>query len=125
MLLIFKNELIYKIKHRDIGFTLLNAHYNNSQQITIFAPLKTLGRYMNKKVAFYTLGCKLNFSETSTIARGFEKEEFERVDFSEEADVYVINTCSVTENADKRFLPQWMGWIWCWVLRKSSKSPII
>src|SRR6056297_364733 len=58
---------------------------------------------MNKKVAFYTLGCKLNFSETSTIARGFEKEEFERVDFSEKADVYVINTCSVTENADKRF----------------------
>ena len=58
---------------------------------------------MNKKVAFYTLGCKLNFSETSTIARGFEKEEFERVDFSEAADVYVINTCSVTENADKRF----------------------
>ena len=58
---------------------------------------------MNKKVAFYTLGCKLNFSETSTIARGFEEEEFERVDFSEEADVYVINTCSVTENADKRF----------------------
>ncbi len=40
LLLIFKNELIYKIKHRDIGFTLLNAHYNNSQQITIFAPLK-------------------------------------------------------------------------------------
>lgn len=57
----------------------------------------------NKKVAFYTLGCKLNFSETSTIARDFEKENFERVDYSEKADVYVINTCSVTENADKRF----------------------
>ena len=57
----------------------------------------------NKKVAFYTLGCKLNFSETSTIARGFEGEGFERVDFSEKADIYVINTCSVTENADKRF----------------------
>ncbi|OAB78198.1 tRNA (N(6)-L-threonylcarbamoyladenosine(37)-C(2))-methylthiotransferase MtaB [Cochleicola gelatinilyticus] len=56
-----------------------------------------------KKVAFYTLGCKLNFSETSTIARDFEKENFQRVDFSESADVYVINTCSVTENADKRF----------------------
>ncbi len=56
-----------------------------------------------KKVAFYTLGCKLNFSETSTIARDFEKENFERVDFSESADIYVINTCSVTENADKRF----------------------
>jgi threonylcarbamoyladenosine tRNA methylthiotransferase MtaB len=56
-----------------------------------------------KKVAFYTLGCKLNFSETSTIARSFKDEGFARVDFSEEADIYVINTCSVTENADKRF----------------------
>ncbi|MDY2587752.1 tRNA (N(6)-L-threonylcarbamoyladenosine(37)-C(2))-methylthiotransferase MtaB [Winogradskyella aquimaris] len=56
-----------------------------------------------KKVAFYTLGCKLNFSETSTIARSFKDEGFNRVDFSEKADIYVINTCSVTENADKRF----------------------
>ena len=56
-----------------------------------------------KKVAFYTLGCKLNFSETSTIARGFEGEGFDRVDFLQWADIYVINTCSVTENADKRF----------------------
>lgn len=56
-----------------------------------------------KKVAFYTLGCKLNFSETSTIARDFQNEGFERVDFSDVADIYVINTCSVTENADKRF----------------------
>ncbi len=56
-----------------------------------------------KKVAFYTLGCKLNFSETSTIARSFTSEGFERVDFSDKADMYVINTCSVTENADKRF----------------------
>ena len=56
-----------------------------------------------KKVAFYTLGCKLNFSETSTIARSFKDEGFDRVDFSEKADIYVINTCSVTENADKRF----------------------
>jgi threonylcarbamoyladenosine tRNA methylthiotransferase MtaB len=56
-----------------------------------------------KKVAFYTLGCKLNFSETSTIARDFEKENFKRIDFDQKADIYVINTCSVTENADKRF----------------------
>ena len=56
-----------------------------------------------KKVAFYTLGCKLNFSETSTIARDFQNEGFERVDFSDVADIYVINTCSVTKNADKRF----------------------
>ncbi len=57
----------------------------------------------DKKVAFYTLGCKLNFSETSTIARDFTNEGFERVEFEEKADVYVINTCSVTDNADKRF----------------------
>lgn len=56
-----------------------------------------------KKVAFYTLGCKLNFSETSTIARNFQNEGFERVDFEQVADMYVINTCSVTENADKQF----------------------
>jgi threonylcarbamoyladenosine tRNA methylthiotransferase MtaB len=56
-----------------------------------------------KKVAFYTLGCKLNFSETSTIARNFNDDGFDRVGFSEHADIYVINTCSVTENADKRF----------------------
>ena len=55
-----------------------------------------------KKVAFYTLGCKLNFSETSTIARMFEKEGFEKVNFEEGADIYVLNTCSVTENADKK-----------------------
>ncbi|GGZ50915.1 tRNA (N(6)-L-threonylcarbamoyladenosine(37)-C(2))-methylthiotransferase MtaB [Mesonia mobilis] len=57
----------------------------------------------NKNVAFYTLGCKLNFSETSTIARSFENEGFNRVEFTEKAEIYVINTCSVTENADKRF----------------------
>src|SRR6476620_10970418 len=56
-----------------------------------------------KKVAFYTLGCKLKFSETSTIARNFQDEGFYRVDFEEVADIYVINTCSVTENADKQF----------------------
>ncbi|MEC4049358.1 tRNA (N(6)-L-threonylcarbamoyladenosine(37)-C(2))-methylthiotransferase MtaB [Flavobacterium sp. SUN046] len=56
-----------------------------------------------KKVAFYTLGCKLNFSETSTIARNFQEEGFDRVDFEESADIYVINTCSVTDNADKQF----------------------
>ncbi|MAM29176.1 MAG: tRNA (N(6)-L-threonylcarbamoyladenosine(37)-C(2))-methylthiotransferase MtaB [Flavobacteriaceae bacterium] len=58
---------------------------------------------VNNKVAYYTLGCKLNFSETATIARNFKGEGFSRVDFSEAADIYVINTCSVTENADKRF----------------------
>ncbi|MGB2088169.1 MAG: MiaB/RimO family radical SAM methylthiotransferase, partial [Psychroflexus salarius] len=58
---------------------------------------------MQKKVAFYTLGCKLNFSETSTIARQFEEKGFQKTDFQSPADVVVINTCSVTENADKRF----------------------
>lgn len=58
---------------------------------------------MKKKVAFYTLGCKLNFSETSTIARSFEQKGYDRVDFTDHAHMYVINTCSVTENADKRF----------------------
>ena len=58
---------------------------------------------MEKKqtVAFHTLGCKLNFSETSTISRIMEKEGFEKRDFTDLADVYVINTCSVTDNADK------------------------
>lgn len=55
----------------------------------------------NKSIAFHTLGCKLNFSETSTLGRMMEQEGFEKRAFNEEADVYVINTCSVTENADK------------------------
>jgi threonylcarbamoyladenosine tRNA methylthiotransferase MtaB len=54
-----------------------------------------------KKAAFHTLGCKLNFSETSTISRLFEEQGYLKVDFNESADVYVINTCSVTANADK------------------------
>ncbi|WPZ10156.1 tRNA (N(6)-L-threonylcarbamoyladenosine(37)-C(2))-methylthiotransferase MtaB [Roseivirga spongicola] len=55
-----------------------------------------------KKVAFYTLGCKLNFSETSTISRQFEDRGFQKVEFSDTPDVFIINTCSVTENADKK-----------------------
>ncbi|MGI9543916.1 MAG: tRNA (N(6)-L-threonylcarbamoyladenosine(37)-C(2))-methylthiotransferase MtaB [Cyclobacteriaceae bacterium] len=55
-----------------------------------------------KKVAFHTLGCKLNFSETSTIARKFEAKGFLKVAFEETPDIFVINTCSVTENADKK-----------------------
>jgi len=57
---------------------------------------------MNKKVAFYTLGCKLNYSETSTIGRLFNKAGFDTVDFTDTPDVFVINTCSVTDNADKK-----------------------
>lgn len=55
-----------------------------------------------KKVAFYTLGCKLNYSETSTIARGFEEKGYKKVDFTDTPDIFIINTCSVTENADKK-----------------------
>src|SRR5665647_544174 len=55
-----------------------------------------------KKVAFHTLGCKLNFAETSTIARSFPEELFEKVHPSSVADIYVINTCSVTDIADKK-----------------------
>ena len=55
-----------------------------------------------KKVAFYTLGCKLNYSETSTIGRIFQERGFEKVEFTEKPDIFVINTCSVTDNADKK-----------------------
>ena len=55
-----------------------------------------------KKVAFYTLGCKLNYSETSTISRMFEEKGYRKVDFTETPDIFIINTCSVTENADKK-----------------------
>lgn len=55
-----------------------------------------------KKVAFYTLGCKLNYSETSTIARQFAERGFRKVDFYEQPDIFIINTCSVTDNADKK-----------------------
>ena len=63
----------------------------------IFAP--SMGA--KKTVAFHTLGCKLNFSETSTLSRMLENEGFEKTAFENVADVYVINTCSVTDNADK------------------------
>jgi threonylcarbamoyladenosine tRNA methylthiotransferase MtaB len=56
---------------------------------------------IQRTVAFHTLGCKLNFSETSTLSRQLEQDGFLKKDFDEEADVYVINTCSVTNNADK------------------------
>ena len=66
--------------------------------LSIFAP--EMNQY--KKVAFYTLGCKLNFSETSTIGRAFEDAGYAKVKFEETPDIFVINTCSVTENADKK-----------------------
>jgi threonylcarbamoyladenosine tRNA methylthiotransferase MtaB len=57
---------------------------------------------MSKTAAFYTLGCKLNFSETSTIGRQLQDNGYTKVPFEQGADVYVINTCSVTDNADKK-----------------------
>ena len=57
---------------------------------------------VGKRVAYITLGCKLNFSETSTIARAFEQGGFVRAVRGERADIYVINSCSVTEHADKK-----------------------
>jgi threonylcarbamoyladenosine tRNA methylthiotransferase MtaB len=55
-----------------------------------------------RKVAFYTLGCKLNYSETSSISRMFEQKGYKKVDFNNTPDIFIINTCSVTENADKK-----------------------
>ena len=57
--------------------------------------------FKGKKAAFYTLGCKLNFSETSTIGRQLSEIGFEKTEFNNTADLYVINTCSVTENANR------------------------
>lgn len=65
--------------------------------LALHLPLHSMSR-----VAIHTLGCKLNFSESSTIVRQLEDNGFERVDFSDEADIYIINTCSVTDNADKK-----------------------
>lgn len=55
-----------------------------------------------KKVAFYTLGCKLNYSETSTLSRLFEQRGYQKTTFTDKPDIFIINTCSVTENADKK-----------------------
>jgi len=68
----------------------------------LFTDENTWMDFKDKTVAFATLGCKLNFSETSTIARSFEEKGFKRINFKEKADVYVINTCSVTDTADKK-----------------------
>jgi len=69
----------------------------------IYAKLQIITQICNmKKVAFYTLGCKLNYSETSTIARLFEQRGYAKVDFTDSPDIFIINTCSVTENADKK-----------------------
>ncbi len=73
----------------------ISTQIQNRSMIIIFAQIM-------KKVAFYTLGCKLNFSETSTISRNFEEKGYRKVDFTDTPDIFIINTCSVTENADKK-----------------------
>jgi threonylcarbamoyladenosine tRNA methylthiotransferase MtaB len=87
------------------GFLYVNLHplFAEVNIIKVTALGEVYIMENRKKVAFYTLGCKLNFSETSTIARSFQDDGFDRVDFEDVADIYVINTCSVTENADKQF----------------------
>jgi threonylcarbamoyladenosine tRNA methylthiotransferase MtaB len=68
-----------------------------------YLPLQLIkNHHLVKKVAFYTLGCKLNYSETSTISRMFEQKGYAKVEFDQEPDIFIINTCSVTENADKK-----------------------
>jgi hypothetical protein len=90
---------------------LLNTNYmliylhkitflKRAMEKTLLPQVKTVTNTV--RVAFHTLGCKLNFSETATIARSIENENYKRVSFDDFAEVYVINTCSVTENADKR-----------------------
>src|SRR3982751_5833715 len=75
------------------GLCLTNHNGKNVYLCALMASTRT--------VAFHTLGCKLNFSETSSLSRLLEKEGFEKKEFEDLADVYVINTCSVTDNADK------------------------
>ena len=77
-------------------------NFNQSKLLlTLFAYYLCTLMQKRRSVAFHTLGCKLNFSETSALSRMLENDGFEKKDFTDEADVYVINTCSVTENADK------------------------
>lgn len=79
---------VTRITEPAAGFNLMKIRY--------LCPL------IMKKVAFYTLGCKLNYSETSTISRMFEQKGYMKVDFTDTPDIFIINTCSVTENADKK-----------------------
>lgn len=94
-----KGTLANKISTKPLGIKKLNnyACKNSSLKFCLSLP------FMNtsKSVALHTLGCKLNFSETSALSRLLENEGFVKKEFDEEADVYVLNTCSVTENANK------------------------
>lgn len=78
----------------DMAFLILRLRKDNANEFMNY-------QSNDAKVAFYTLGCKLNYSETSTIGNQFLEKGFNIVDFNEQADIYIINTCSVTENTDK------------------------
>lgn len=91
--MVWRQAAVTAFLHRIYGSRFITLEYIY-HTLPIFALMK-------KTVALHTLGCKLNFSETSTIGRLLENEGFEKRDFDEVADVYVINTCSVTDNADK------------------------
>ena len=96
------NKAELYIFHIDFSAYPGNNNYQLSS-IKYHLPTSYLCRPMAeaRTVAFHTLGCKLNFSETSTLSRMLENEGFEKKEFGEQADIYVINTCSVTDNADK------------------------
>ena len=66
--------------------------------------------YKDKKAVYYTLGCKLNFSETSTIGRTLQEVGFRTARRGEQADICVVNTCSVTEQADRSVVRQYINW---------------
>src|SRR5690606_3619758 len=83
--------------------SLFRKAFSFQTKFVLLQPTFICQMSQHNKVAFYPFSCMLNFSETATIARSFQQEGFERVDFQEKADIYVINTCSVTENADKQF----------------------
>ncbi len=100
---------MYYLLNQDFEACLMvaSALYNDdsTQTIPLFLKYFVILQLINfkmKKVAFYTLGCKLNYSETSTIARQFAQRGFEKVEFNDNPDIFIINTCSVTENADKK-----------------------
>jgi len=84
----------------------INEQFSDCLKTLLLQAIKVFGMtekdFTGKKVAFFTLGCKLNFSETSTMARKFADLGFEKVDFKEVADVYVVNSCSVTAESDKK-----------------------
>jgi threonylcarbamoyladenosine tRNA methylthiotransferase MtaB len=95
------------VKERQLNsgiFCLKNSlrHDGNEDSGTSFYPSPQKMEITRKKVAFHTFGCKLNFAETSTISRSFPEDKFEKVDPGSKADIYVINTCSVTDAADRK-----------------------